>query len=127
MNLEKAEAEKNKLKETLLSFRNLEPYWDGPETVLPTEQAFGVASNFLKLLPIDGQLPQVSIGGDGEIDFYWDSDEDRNKFIDVSIYGDGYLHILVLIRSCGLDFDASEVFDFQSPAIPEDLLAAIYR
>jgi len=77
--------QKQKIINKLKSYKLYQKGWDGYEGTPPPEQAIVDSINFLERLPKSCPVPYVSLGGDGEIGFFWEID---NIFVDIGFSGD---------------------------------------
>lgn len=82
----KAPSAEDKLAAELLSYLDLSEGWDGFESVPVPRDAVLDALSFLDLRPGDIALPYPQIAPDGEVGFYWRSED---VFAEVGFYGDG--------------------------------------
>ena len=117
------EIQKNRLKQRVESFETLNRDWAGRNTILPSVVAIRNSLRFVDLIPLDGKLPEVSVAGDGEINFYWDFE---GVFIDVGLFTDNKIYYYINIGAIGVDEDGAEIFDDQSlPALLESVIRAV--
>ena len=114
------EIQKNNLKKKVKSFETLNKDWAGRNTTLPSSVAIENSMRFVDLLPSGGKLPEVSVAGDGEVNFYWDFE---GVFIDVGIFCDNNIYYYINVDTIGVDEDGAEIFNDQS--LPDPLESAI--
>lgn len=65
----------HKLKQELVSYKDLKDNWDSYGATPPTEGSVNDAINFLYALPEDIPLPKAMLSTSGEPSLYWDTDE----------------------------------------------------
>ena len=117
------EIQKNRLKQKVESFETLNRDWAGRNTILPSVVAIRNSLRFVDLIPLDGKLPEVSVAGDGEINFYWDFE---GVFIDVGLFTDNKIYYYINIGAIEVDEDGAEIFDDQSlPTLLESVIRAV--
>lgn len=117
------EIQKNRLKQKVESFETLNRDWAGRNTILPSVVAIRNSLRFVDLIPLDGKLPEVSVAGDGEINFYWDFE---GVFIDVGLFTDNKIYYYINIGAIEVDEDGAEIFDDQSlPVLLESVIRAV--
>ena len=114
------EIQKNNLKEKVKSFETLNKDWAGRNTILPSSVAIENSMRFVDLLPSSGKLPEVSVAGDGEVNFYWDFE---GVFIDVGLFCDNKIYYYINVYTIGVDEDGAEIFNKRS--LPGPLESAI--
>lgn len=71
---------------SLSRFVNLEDGWAGNDSVAPKLQAIKEAMVFARNLPDRLPKPMVRPAVDGEVNFYWKTE---NMLVDLDFYGDG--------------------------------------
>ena len=117
------ENQKNHLKQKVESFETLNRDWAGRNTILPSVVAIRNSLRFVELLPLDGKLPEVSVAGDGEVNFYWDFE---GVFIDVGLFTDDKIYYYVNVDTIGVDEDGAESFNDQSlPVLLESAIREV--
>ena len=117
------ENQKNRLKQKVDSFETLNRDWAGRNTILPSVVAIRNSLRFVDLLPLDVKLPEVSVAGDGEVNFYWDFE---GVFIDVGLFTDDKIYYYVNVDTIGADEDGAESFNDQSlPVLLESAIRAV--
>ena len=109
-----------KLLDTVSSFQNLREDWGEIGSIPPAKTAIIDAILFVNLLPRNATKPQVSVAADGEINFFWRSND---VYIDIGFFGDGMIDYYASVDSQGIDEDASLVFS--GCLLPRNLAAAI--
>ena len=77
------------LKETLLSYKNLEDDWDKEGAIAPKAQAVDDALTFLDFKPSDIRCPYPEVGSEGEVGVYWNFKK-GDIFAEVIFNGDGH-------------------------------------
>lgn len=102
------------------AYRGLEDNWDGEEGISPTRSAIDEALAFIELLPLRARLPRPMVSGDGEVGFYWKTDD---CYIDVGFFGDGTISYYG--RSGRVELEARGPEPFNRHALPKDLLDVI--
>lgn len=110
----------SELVNVVLSFRKLDKNWGETGSNPPTEDTIRDAILFIDLLPENITRPQVSIAADGEINFFWRSND---VYIDIGFYGDSRIDYYANVGSEEIDEDASLAFSGRS--LPRNLVAAI--
>ena len=117
------EIQKKDLKQKVISFETLNKDWAGKNTTLPSFEAIQNSLWFVDLLPLDGTLPEVSVAGDGEVNFYWDYE---GVFIDVGLFSDNKIYYYINVDKLGVDEDGAEIFDCESlPNLLEFAISAV--
>lgn len=111
--------EKFLLQRKVQGFQNLKENWAGPDTILPSIRAIDDGLKFIGLLPSNTVVPKSTVAADGEINFYW---RKEGKLIDVSLYGDGYLHYYVCFDHEAIDEGDSPEFGHNHALLPNRLL-----
>ena len=109
------EFQKKALKQKVKSFESLNKHWAGSNTILPSFVTIQNSLRFVDLLPSDVTLPEVSVAGDGEINFYWIF---QGVFIDVGLFVDNKIYYYINVDTIGVDEDGAEIFDDQSLPVP---------
>ncbi len=104
----------------LKAYRGLEDNWDGEEGISPARSAIDHALAFIELLPLRARLPRPMVSGDGEVGFYWKTDD---CYIDVGFFGDGTISYYG--RSGRAELEARGQEPFNRHALPKDLLDVI--
>ena len=117
------EIQKNDLKQKVKSFETLNEDWAGRNTILPSFVTIQNSLRFVDLLPSEVTLPEVSVAGDGEVNFYWNF---QGVFIDVGLFVDNKIYYYIDVDTIGIDEDGAEIFDDQSlPASLEFAIRAV--
>ena len=117
------ENQKNRLKQKVESFETLNRDWAGRNTILPSVVAIRNSLRFVDLLPLDVKLPEVSVAGDGEVNFFWDFE---GVFIDVGLFTDDKIYYYINVDTIGVDEDGAESFNDQSlPVLLESAIRAV--
>lgn len=111
-----------RLSAAIIAYRNLDDGWDGEGGKAPLDTAISEALAFIDLLPLGVRIPKTTVAGDGEVGFYWKTDD---SFIDVSFYGDGNIYYYARIDSEEIEFDKEE--PFSGRAISKKLISAISK
>ena len=102
------------------AYRGLEDNWDGEEGISPARSAIDDALAFIELLPLRARLPRPMVSGDGEVGFYWKTDD---CYVDVGFFGDGMISYYG--RSGRANQEARGPEPFNRRALPKDLLDVI--
>lgn len=102
------------------AYRGLKDNWDGEEGISPARRAIDDALAFIELLPLRARLPRPMVSGDGEVGFYWKTDD---CYIDVGFFGDGTISYYG--RSGPAELEARGQVPFNRHALPKDLLDVI--
>lgn len=121
----KAPSAEDKLAAELLSYLDLSEGWDGFESVPVPRDAVLDALSFLDLRPGDVALPYPQIAPDGEVGFYWRTED---VFAEIGFYGDGEFSYYAKYTPKGGEFvqtgrDHCSVGD----EWPEELLLILYK
>jgi hypothetical protein len=102
------------------AYRGLKAGWDGDDGVAPSGEAIADALSFIRLLPLRARLPKPMVAGDGEVGFYWKSDD---CYIDVGFFGNGTISYYGHAKREG--FEVHDTTPYDRRALPKDLLAVI--
>lgn len=95
------------LKETLLSYKNLEDDWDKEGAIAPKTQAVDDALTFLDFKPSDIRFPYPEVGSDGHVGVYWNF-KNKDIFAEVIFKGNGqYEYYAVLGTPTNISKDCS--------------------
>lgn len=70
----------------IISYRNLVDGWDGAGSIAPSRVAINDALSFIDKIPFGAKTPEPMVSADGEVGFYWKSD---NGYIDIGFKGNG--------------------------------------
>ena len=117
------ENQKNRLKQKVESFETLNRERAGRNTILPSFVAIRNSLRFVELLPLDGKLPEVSVAGDGEVNFYWNFE---GVFIDVGLFADNKIYYYINVDTIEVDEDGAESFNDESlPALLESVIRVV--
>lgn len=95
--------------------------WDGHDALPASPQSFELATNFIRCLPIDAEMPEVSVDPDGDISFEWF--KSKSRLVILSFGKDRaitYVGFLGKTRNKGV-----ETFDFSIPANIKNLFQSI--
>lgn len=88
MNLkENTEYNRSILESNLFSYFTFEHGWDGYSGVPALIETVYDSIKFINLLSVNHKLPVISLAGDGEICFYWES---NNNYLELGFFGDTY-------------------------------------
>ncbi|MDV6345086.1 hypothetical protein [Nitrosomonas sp. Is37] len=79
-------------------YSELEPGWDGPDSVTPSSIDIKLAIDFVASIPAIFPLPKAMVSSDGTIGLYWD---DTFMYIDIQFESDHTLSMFSRDRSTG--------------------------
>jgi hypothetical protein len=114
------EVERKAVIAELLSFRDLEEGWDGPDSVAPNPGAVNDAISFFdRPLPVGVPLPEAVANADGEVGLYWGG---PGVYIDIGFRGVGEISYYGRVGDCVSKGRAA--YTLQS-ALPKPLLALL--
>ena len=97
----------------LESYSNLEPNWDGPDSVIPSRLDIDRVINFVETIPVIFPQPKAMISRNGDIELYWD---DSIVYIDIQFEPDNMLSLFSRNRSSGEErfFDTVDIATIDS-------------
>lgn len=104
----------------LVAYRNLPEGWDGQDGMAPSKAAIDDALMFIDLLPLSAEAPQPMVSGEGEVGFFWRTE---NGFIDVSFMGDGIISYYG--RSDRAGIEVHRAVEYNGKALPDELIDVI--
>lgn len=108
------------LASNVMAYCALRDDWDSEDGVAPSREAIDDALAFIRLIPLRATLPKPMVSGDGEVGFYWKTD---NVYIDVGFYGDNQISYYARAKAENLEVEGPKPYSRKS--IPKDLIDII--
>lgn len=80
----------------LNGYSELEPGWDGPDSVTPSSSDIDLATDFIASIPAVFPLPKAMLSSDGTLGLYWN---DTLMYVDIQFESDRTLSVFLRDRS----------------------------